>query len=139
MQERKKANIEDLRFHELRHEATSRFFEKGLHEMKVAAITGYKPYKPSTWKRRPWQSCWGERISILQTWQHHILNYKTWHGHLVSSERCTDAVKPIYGDTTMSDQDYENARNGKYWGTHDPDNNVGYKWWIFSKKWNVGK
>lgn len=29
-------------FHYLRHEATSRFFEKGLNPMQVAAITGHK-------------------------------------------------------------------------------------------------
>ncbi len=32
----------DLRFHGLRHEATSRLFEKGLNPMEVAAITGHK-------------------------------------------------------------------------------------------------
>jgi integrase len=32
----------DLRFHDLRHEATSRFFEKGLNVMEVASITGHK-------------------------------------------------------------------------------------------------
>lgn len=32
----------DLRFHDLRHEATSRLFEKGLNPMQVAAITGHK-------------------------------------------------------------------------------------------------
>ena len=36
------AGIIDLRFHDLRHEATSRFFEKGLNVMEVAAITGHK-------------------------------------------------------------------------------------------------
>lgn len=34
--------IEDLRFHDLRHEATSRLFEKGLQLMEVASITGHK-------------------------------------------------------------------------------------------------
>jgi integrase len=38
----KKVGIDNLRFHDLRHEATSRFFEKGLNVMKVAAITGHK-------------------------------------------------------------------------------------------------
>lgn len=38
----KRAGIEDLRFHDLRHEATTRFFEKGLNPMEVAAITGHK-------------------------------------------------------------------------------------------------
>ena len=37
-----RANIMYLRFHDLRHEATSRFFEKGLNVMEVAAITGHK-------------------------------------------------------------------------------------------------
>jgi len=38
----KRAGIENLRFHDLRHEATSRFFEKGLNPMQVAAITGHR-------------------------------------------------------------------------------------------------
>jgi len=38
----KKAGIADLHFHDLRHEATSRFFEKGLNPMEVSAITGHK-------------------------------------------------------------------------------------------------
>ena len=33
-----KACISDIRFHDLRHEATSRFFEKGLNVMDVSAI-----------------------------------------------------------------------------------------------------
>ena len=37
-----KACISDIRFHDLRHEATSRFFEKGLNVMDVYAITGHK-------------------------------------------------------------------------------------------------
>jgi integrase len=31
-----------IRFHDLRHEATSRFFERGFNVMEVAAITGHK-------------------------------------------------------------------------------------------------
>ena len=38
----KRAKVKDLRFHDLRHEATSRFFEKGLNVMEVAAITGHE-------------------------------------------------------------------------------------------------
>ncbi len=38
----KRAAIEGLRFHDLRHEATSRLFEKGLNTMEVATITGHK-------------------------------------------------------------------------------------------------
>ena len=37
-----KSEIEGLTFHDLRHEATSRFFEKGLNPMQVSAITGHK-------------------------------------------------------------------------------------------------
>ena len=38
----KRAGIEDLRFHDLRHEATTRFFELGLSIMEVSSITGHK-------------------------------------------------------------------------------------------------
>lgn len=40
--ENHRANIQGVRFHDLRHEATSRLFEKGLNVMEVAAITGHK-------------------------------------------------------------------------------------------------
>ena len=39
---RDRADMEDFRFHDLRHEATSRFFEKGLSIMEVSSITGHK-------------------------------------------------------------------------------------------------
>ncbi len=38
----RRADIENLRFHDLRHEATTRLFEKGLNIMEVASITGHK-------------------------------------------------------------------------------------------------
>ena len=38
----RRAGLENLRFHDLRHEATSRFFELGLNTMEVSAITGHK-------------------------------------------------------------------------------------------------
>ncbi len=38
----RRAGIEGLRFHDLRHEATTRLFEKGLNIMEVASITGHK-------------------------------------------------------------------------------------------------
>ena len=34
--------LEDLRFHDLRHEAASRLFEKGLNPFEVASMTGHK-------------------------------------------------------------------------------------------------
>ena len=37
--------IEDLHFHDLRHEATSRLFEAGLPIEKVALVTGHKDWK----------------------------------------------------------------------------------------------
>jgi len=36
------AKIKDLRLHDMRHEATSRLFERGLSLMEVASITGHK-------------------------------------------------------------------------------------------------
>ena len=38
-------NIEDLRFHDLRHEGTSRLFEVGLSIERVALVTGHKDWK----------------------------------------------------------------------------------------------
>lgn len=38
----KKAGIEDLHFHDLRHEAISRLFEIGLNPMEVSTISGHK-------------------------------------------------------------------------------------------------
>ena len=38
----KRGGIENLRFHDLRHEATSRFVEAGLSDQEVASITGHK-------------------------------------------------------------------------------------------------
>ena len=37
-----KSKISDLRFHDLRHEAISSFFEKGLSVPEVALISGHK-------------------------------------------------------------------------------------------------
>ena len=37
-----RSGLRDLRFHDLRHEATTRLFERGLNPMQVAAITGHK-------------------------------------------------------------------------------------------------
>ncbi len=34
--------MEDLKFHDLRHEAISRLFEKGFNMMEAAAISGHK-------------------------------------------------------------------------------------------------
>ena len=39
---RQRAGIKNLRLHDLRHEATSRFFEKGLNIIEVSSITGHK-------------------------------------------------------------------------------------------------
>lgn len=38
----RRAQISNLRFHDLRHEATTRLFEKGLTHMEVSAITGHR-------------------------------------------------------------------------------------------------
>jgi len=38
----KRAGLEDFHFHDLRHEGTSRLFEKGLNPIEVASVTGHK-------------------------------------------------------------------------------------------------
>ena len=38
----RRLNIDNLHFYDLRHEATSRLFEKGLNPVEVATITGHK-------------------------------------------------------------------------------------------------
>lgn len=38
----KRVKLEDLHFHDLRHEAISRMFEKNLNVMEVGAISGHK-------------------------------------------------------------------------------------------------
>ena len=40
-----RAELQGLHFHDLRHEATSRFFELGLNVVEVAAITGHRDLK----------------------------------------------------------------------------------------------
>jgi integrase len=42
---RRRAGIEDLHFHDLRHEAISRFFEMGLSIPEVALISGHKDHR----------------------------------------------------------------------------------------------
>ena len=42
---RQEAGVENLHFHDLRHEAISRFFEKGLQIQEVARISGHKDWK----------------------------------------------------------------------------------------------
>jgi len=41
-QAKKKAGLDDFRFHDLRHEAVSRLVEAGLSDQEVAAISGHK-------------------------------------------------------------------------------------------------
>jgi integrase len=41
----KRANVQDLHFHDLRHEAISRFVEKGLSIPEVALISGHRDYR----------------------------------------------------------------------------------------------
>jgi integrase len=38
----KRAGVKDFHFHDLRHEAVSRLFERGLSMVEVAAISGHK-------------------------------------------------------------------------------------------------
>ena len=41
----RREGIDDLHFHDLRLEATSRFFEKGLNPVEVVTITGHEDTK----------------------------------------------------------------------------------------------
>ena len=41
----KRCGIDDLRFHDLRHEAITRFFERGLSVPEVASTSGHKDYQ----------------------------------------------------------------------------------------------
>ena len=41
----RRASIEDLHFHDLRHEAISRYFERGLSVPEVALISGHRDYR----------------------------------------------------------------------------------------------
>ena len=41
----KRCGIKDFHFHDLRHEAISRFFEKGLSVAEVALISGHKDFR----------------------------------------------------------------------------------------------
>jgi integrase len=41
----RRAGIKDLHFHNLRYEAISRFFEKGLSVPEVALISGHRNYR----------------------------------------------------------------------------------------------
>ena len=45
MTDPKRAGIEDLHFHDLRHEAISRFFELGLSLPEVALISGHRDHR----------------------------------------------------------------------------------------------
>lgn len=42
---RREADCSDLRFHDLRHEAISRLFEKGLDLIAVGSISGHRDLK----------------------------------------------------------------------------------------------
>jgi len=54
---KRRAGLVDLRFHDLRHEAISRLFEKGLNHMEVASISGHKS------------------MQILKRYNHYQFNY----------------------------------------------------------------
>ncbi|MGC9217636.1 site-specific integrase, partial [Acidithiobacillus sp.] len=57
----KKAGIEGLTFHDLRHEATSRLCERGLPIMTVQAITGHKSTQCSSGTRTSRLGLWWQR------------------------------------------------------------------------------
>jgi integrase len=60
-----RSGVTDLRFHDLRHKAVSRFFERGFNMMEVAAISGHKTLQMlkryTHRKPRRWRSGWRRR------------------------------------------------------------------------------
>ena len=62
----RRAGIAGLRLHDLRHEATSRLFEKGLNVMEVASVTGHK--KLQMLKRYASQRCGSGGKAPITRW-----------------------------------------------------------------------
>jgi integrase len=59
-------SIQDLRFHDLRHEACSRLFERGFNIMEVAHISGHKTLQQLKRYRRPLPQARHQRCNVLQ-------------------------------------------------------------------------
>ncbi|HTR26215.1 MAG TPA: site-specific integrase [Terriglobales bacterium] len=64
---RKRAGITSLHFHDLRHEATSRLFEKGLAIQEVAAITGHRDWRMLKRYTHPRAEDLARKLADLQT------------------------------------------------------------------------
>ena len=75
---RRKAGIEDLRFHDLRHEAISRFFELGLTLLEVRAISGHRDLRMLGHYTHLHAENIAQRLNLLlsQTDQHGIMPVK---------------------------------------------------------------
>ena len=94
----RRLNIDNLHFHDLRHEATSRLFEKGLNPVEVATITGHKDTRMLmryTHLRAEdldeyRKASWSIRMSTEES-QRHMLGTKIW----VDADACPNAIKEI--------------------------------------------
>ena len=62
----KKLNVSNLRFHDLRHEATTRLFELGLNVIEVSTITGHKDLTMLDRYTHLKAEKLGEKIEILE-------------------------------------------------------------------------
>ena len=81
----KRAHIEDLHFHDLRREATSRFFEMGLDTMEVAAITGHE-----TLQLKRYTHIKTRRLVDRMAWPEDV-------GHAIKTVQTPDGVTPNEG------------------------------------------
>jgi integrase len=64
---RARAGLADLHFHDLRHEAISRFFEKGLSVPEVALLSGHRDARMLFRYTHP------EREKIIRKLEEHLL------------------------------------------------------------------
>ena len=64
---RRRADIDDLHFHDLRHEAISRFFEMGLTTPEVALISGHRDMRMLFRYTHPLRSQISEKFDSIQS------------------------------------------------------------------------
>ena len=88
----KRAKLNDLHFHDLRHEAISRFFEHGLSIPEVAMISGHRDPRmlldthilSQSWLRRSWREPW-QMVPFRTAHRVSIANLKPFLPDLLTS------------------------------------------------------
>jgi integrase len=61
----KRAGIDGLRFHDLRHEAISRLFEKGLNSPEVALISGHRDMRMLSRYTHPQRALIHQKLDMM--------------------------------------------------------------------------